>query len=226
MPPGNRFMHGLFFQPPIEANFWGHIFEEVYKTGLFESLTPKVRENSVVIDCGANVGITSYYFSSRFETVYAIEPAKEHFDVLTHMLSYNKIENVKPFQFALSMKDGKEKFYHYSNKTMFSLYGNIMGTGGLAQTGFEEVPLKRLDTFVTEQKIKHIDLLKLDVEGVEFEILGSDSFTKVAPIIDSVVVEVHTYSGRNPNQVVDSLVQNGFTVSRVPNDALLFIARK
>lgn len=223
-------INGLFFVPPIESNAWGHIFEEVYKTGLFESFTPRKKEGSVVIDCGANLGITSYYFSSRFETVYAIEPAKEHFDVLSYMIDYNELTNVKPFQFAISIKDGQDKFYHYSNRTMHSLYGNLAtsssATGGLKKTGEEDVTLKRLDTFIQEQNITHVDLLKLDIEGVEFEILGSDSFGNVADKIDTIVCELHTYSGRNPHQILDALKVRGFKVERILNDAMLIVARK
>lgn len=220
---------GLFFEPPLEANSWGHIMEEIYKTGLFEPFRPEVKEGSVVIDCGANVGLASYYFSSRFETVYAIEPSKRHFDVLNFMLDYNDIKNVKTFKFAMSMLDKEsEKFYHYSNKTMDSLYGHLAvdNKTGLIQTGFEDVPLKRLDTFMKEQDLNHVNLLKLDVEGVEYEILGSEGFTNVADKIDAIVGEVHSYAMRNPNQIKDALTSKGFEFTWIPHDANLFAAKR
>lgn len=222
-------LHGIFFEPPLEANAIGHIMEEVYKTGLYNSVLPQKKEGSVVIDAGANIGITSYFFSSRFEKVYAIEPSSRHFPTLQYMLKYNDIKNVFPHKFALSMLDKEEEtFYHYSNKTMDSLYGNlaINNPTGLAQVSSEKVPLKRLDTFVKEQKIDQIDLLKMDVEGVEFEIFGSDSFAKVAPIIKNITCEFHVYGQRNPAQLMDALKINGFKVEIIPNDAHLLIARK
>lgn len=224
-------LNGIFFIPPIEGNAIGHIMEEVYKTGLFEPFIPKKKEGTVVVDCGANIGILSYYFSSRFDKIYAIEPAKEHMDVLKHMLEYNKITNVTPFQFALSMYDKKnENFYHYTNKTMYSLYGELdkspTATGDLRQTEIEKVELKRLDTFFKEQNIEHVDLLKMDIEGVEFEVLCGDSFTNVADKIDTVVCEVHQYGGRNPNQILDALRLRGFEVSIIPHDATLVIGQK
>lgn len=222
-------IQGLFFIPPLENNFFGHILEEVYKTNLFASVIPQKKENTVVIDCGANVGLTSYYFSSRFEKVYSIEPAKDHMEVLKYMLEYNDIKNVYPFQFALSMYDkNDENFYHYSNKTMNSLYGNLANNNptGLQQTEVEKIQLKRLDTFMKEQNIEHVDLLKVDIEGVEFEVLCGDSFGNVADKIDTVVCEIHNYSGRNPNQIVDALKLRGFTVQVIPHDATLIVARR
>lgn len=220
--------NGLFFIPPLEDNFWGHIFEEVYKTHLFDSVLPKAKEGTVAIDVGANVGIVSHYFSSKFEKVYSIEPSTRHYDVLKYMLDYNEIKNVFPQKFALSAKDGESDFYLYSNRTMDSLYGNIAVNNqtGLVQTGTEKVTLKRIDTFMEEQKIEHVDLLKLDCEGVEFEILGGEGFAKIAPKIDTLVAEVHSFSGRNPNQLIDSLKINGFQVQVVPHDATLIVARR
>ncbi len=222
-------LQGFFFVPPVEQNFIAHILEEIYKTGLYYPFIPKTKEGSVVIDAGANIGLTSYFFSQHFDKVYAIEPAQEHLDVLNYMLEYNGIKNVIPCKFALSMIDSpKEKFYHYSNRTMNSLYGNlaINNNTGLQQTGSEEVELKRLDTFMKENKIEHVDLLKMDVEGVEFEIFGSDSFANVADKIDTIVGEMHNYSGRNPNQIIDALKMNGFEFQAVQHDAHLFIATK
>lgn len=222
-------MHGIFFEPPIEQNFIAWIMEEVYKTKLFEPFLPKKIEGSVVLDLGANIGITSYYFSSRFETVYAIEPAQEHMDVLKYMVEFNKIENIKPFQFALSMYDKpSESFYHYNNKTMYSLYPNLAQNNptGLQATGEEKVELKRIDTFMKENNIEHVDLLKMDIEGIEFEFFGSESFTNIASKIDCIVGEIHTYAGRNPNQIFDALRIQGFEVGVVPNDATLFWAKR
>lgn len=222
-------LQGLFFIPPLETNAWGHIMEEIYKRGIYEPYRPQNKDGTVVIDCGANVGIASYYFSSRFEKVYSIEPSKEHFDVLTHMLKFNKIDNVKTFQFALSNSDGKENFYHYSNRTMYSLYptaadGEVIGE--LRKTGMEQVELKRLDTFLKEQNIDKVDLLKMDVEGVEFEILCGDSFANVADKVKTVVCEIHSYSGRNLSQIYDALKELGYRVESIPHEANLIVATK
>ncbi len=77
-----------------------------------------------------------------------------------------------------------------------------------------------------EEKIDHVNLLKMDIEGIEFELFGSESFAKIAPKIDTIVGEIHSYSGRNPMQLVDALKTNGFEFYKVANDAQLFIAKR
>lgn len=221
-------LNAIFFNSPIEANAIGHIVAEIFKDGIYYPFF-NGKKDLVCIDAGANVGIWSYFAARYSKLIYAIEPSTEHYSVLQECLRYNKIEDkVKTFQFALSIKDDEGELTHYSNTTMFSLYANLAdnGTGGLAQTGKEPVRLKRLDTFFKEEKIGHVDFLKLDVEGVEYEILGSDSFSNVSDKIDNMIVEVHSYSGRHPQQIVDALNLRGFEVVQIPNQALLFFAHK
>jgi FkbM family methyltransferase len=216
---------GLFFRD-AKLNSIGHIVAEVWKDYIYHPFL-NGKKDLTIIDAGANVGFTAFYFSEYAKVVHCIEPAKEHLEVLKKMIEFNGLENiVKPHNFALSIKDDVGELTHYSNTTMYSLYSNIKGNELLSVTGKEPTVLKRLDTFFKEEKIEHCDFLKLDVEGVEFEILGSDSFANVASKIDQMVVEVHQYSDRNPNQIVDSLRLRGFEVLTIPNQALLFYAKR
>ena len=218
---------GIYFTEPIESNALGHQFAEVYKDGIYYPYFQD-KKDLTVIDVGANLGLTSFFFSHYAKIVYSIEPSSEHIEVLKYMLEKNEITNVKPYQFALSIKDGEDFLTHYSNKTMYSLYQTLAAnsTGNLQVTGKEPTKLKRIDTFFKEENIEHVDFMKLDVEGVEYEILGSDSFKTVSPKIDKILVEVHAYSGRNPNQIVESLKNNGFKVAQIPNDAVLLVATR
>lgn len=215
-------MHALFFEPPLETNFLGHIVAEVYKDGIYESLL-RGRNGLTILDIGANIGVTSYYFSQFAKQVYSLEPSLEHFTIFTQMLQFNKIDNVKPIKKALWIENKKMPFGGpINNKTMRSLH---MATweGGQPQ---EKVDAVTLDTLFEDEKIEHVDLMKLDVEGSEAEILAGEGFKKVSPKIDTILLETHSWSGRHPNQIVEALKNNGFIVEQVPNDASILIARK
>jgi len=90
----------------------------------------------------------------------------------------------------------------------------------------EKVQAITLEKLFEDEKIEHCDLLKMDIEGTEYEVLGSDSFANVSPKIDAVVGETHAWAGRNPNQLRDSLENNGFKYQTIPNDASLFVGVK
>lgn len=219
---------GIFWSGNPDNYFLGHQFEEIFKARIYAPYLEN-RTDAIVIDAGANIGLFSYYASRYASKVYSIEPSQEHQEILNYMIEYNGLKNIETFKFALSIKDGKEKLAHYNNKTMHSLYGAIAsgeGAIGLIKTGEEETELKRIDTFFKEQKIHHVDLLKLDVEGVEFEILCGEAFANVADKIDTLVCEVHQYSGRHPQQIVDALEQLDYRVQKIPNDAFIILAQK
>src|SRR3990167_680423 len=201
-------IQAFFFNPPLEASYTGHAFSEIYKEKIY---TPYLegRKDLTILDIGANVGITAHYFSQFAKQVYSLEPATEHFDCLTRMIAFNNLTNVKPIKKALYTEVTKLPLYkNQANTSMFSLFKNV--TDGL--TPPEVVDTTTLDLLFEEEKIDHVEFMKLDVEGTENEILSSLSFKKVAPKIDTILLEVHGWSGRHPHQIQEALKSNGYVV--------------
>lgn len=215
--------HGFFFTPPLQTNFWGHIMEELWKSRIYDPYLPLRKEGTIALDIGANVGLVTYYLSQRFEKVISLEPSTEHFNNFLLMLNYNKLTNVTPVKKALYIKEGLFGFGGpKDNKTMRSLH---MATW---QDGKEEekVETTTLDKLFEDNKIEHVNLLKLDVEGSEVEILSHPSFKKVADRIETILVERHAWSGRHPNQLNEALKNAGFTLEQIPNSADLLVAKR
>lgn len=211
----------LFFNPPIFNNYLGHQMAEVYKDRVYAPYV-EGKENLTIVDIGSNVGVTAYYFS-HFGKVYAVEPAAEHFNILTTMIKFNRLDNkIVPINKAIYIRPGEFEFYHNKNKTMYSLHGAVADTPG----DLEKVEAIPLDQLFEENKIDHCDLMKVDVEGSEYELFASDGFSKVAPKIDTIVGETHQWANRHPNQIKDALESNGFKIKKIENDASLFVATK
>ena len=215
-------MNGIFFQEPIEKNFIGHIMAEVYKDRVYARFL-EGRKDLTVLDIGGNIGITTYYFSQFAKNVFTLEPSKEHFEVLTTMLEYNKIKNVTPINKALYMKEGEFDFGGpENNATMRSLHSATWQDGKPRET----VTATTLPKLFEEYNIEHVDFMKLDCEGSETEIISSSSFKEVSQKIDMLVIETHNWSGRHENQIFDALKDNGYRIERIPNDATLIVARR
>lgn len=214
-------MQAFFFNPPVESNYIGHQIAEIYKDAIYAPFLVG-KSDLTIFDIGANIGLTSYYFSQFAKRVYSFEPAKEHFEVFRTMLEFNKITNVQAENFAISNSDGESMFFHLPNKTMFSL----RPAAYTPNQEKESVTTMRLETYMTSRKIDHIDFMKLDVEGAEPEIICGDSFQNVASKIDLIVMETHSWNGRNPNQLLEGLKKAGFTVETIPNEASLLVAKR
>jgi len=144
--PTNTALQAFFFTD-FKNQYIPNIFEEIYKHKVYEPFLAG-RKDLTIVDIGANIGLVSYYFKDYAKTVYAIEPAKIHQDCINAMISQNKIENIKLCPYAISHKNGTEKFYHNDNVTMFSLEDTVN-----KKDDFEEVETKTLEDFMKENNI-------------------------------------------------------------------------
>ena len=214
-------LQGIFFKGRAEDNYIGHITAEIYKDKLYAPFL-EGKQDLVICDIGANVGIVSFYFSQFAKQVYAVEPSAEHFDTLNRMIVFNELKNVKPIQKAIYIENKQLPFYHNKNKTMFSLHQAVEDNTQAP----EMVEAITLDKLFEDEKIEHCDLLKLDVEGSEVEILSSEGFRIVAPKVDLVIGESHQWSQRHPNQLREAFKNNGFSFETIPSDANIFVAKR
>ena len=199
---------------------------EIYKDSIYQPFLPLQKAGTLALDIGANIGLVSLYFSRYFERVIALEPSFEHFDALNRNLQINKAENVKPLKKALYIKNGELPFGGPpTNKTMRTLHMSQWVNG----KHDEMVETITLDKLFEDEKIEHVDLMKIDIEGTETEIVSAIGFKKVASKIDVIMGELHYWNGRHPNQFKDAIKTNGFTyevVEKLSNSEVFVAKRK
>lgn len=214
-------INGFFFRD-FDNCYLPEILKEIYRDRVYDPFL-KGKKDLVIADLGANIGMFSYYAHDMAKVIYAVEPSKQHFEVLTKMIEFNGLERVKPIKKALSNKNGKTTFYHNNNTTMFSLKSEVNSLPSES----EEVETIDFEQFFIENDIKHLDFVKIDIEGSEAEVFGSAGFEKVADKIDIIMGEFHTWSGVNPAQFANYLRDNGFSFKWAnATEASLFIAER
>jgi FkbM family methyltransferase len=210
------------FSKDFATSYIPNMLQEMYRDKIYAPFLED-KTNSIVLDLGANVGVFSFYAYQFSSKIYALEPAQEHFEVLEHMVKTNEMgDKIIPIKKALALEDGMASFYHNTNKTAHSLKP-VMNNFPDQE---EKVETIILDTLFTQYNIKHVDFMKLDVEGVECDILEGEGFKNVKDKIDALIVEYHQWSGRNPSQMVTALNDLGFDVNPIPSEAIIFGARK
>jgi len=215
-------IQAIFFKGRAEDNYIGHIVAEIYKDKIYDPYL-RGKKDLTILDFGGNIGISAYYFSQFAKKVIVLEPSLRHFDTLTRMIDFNGLKDiVKPVRKALYTEITKLPFYHNQNETMFSLYQNVDDKSSEP----EMVETVTIEQLLKDEKIDHVDFMKLDVEGSEGEILAGPGFGNVADKIDTIVLETHSWGIRPPQQVKDSLTNRGFKIEQIPNDATLFVATR
>jgi len=119
-----------------------------------------------VIEVGANVGAHTLPLSKivgEKGKIFAFEPQRIIFQSLCANISLNTLSNVFCFQKAASSKKTKL----FTPLTNYNREGNFGGIS-MKKKGIEEVEVIILDKFLELDSLK---LLKIDVEGMELEVL-------------------------------------------------------
>jgi len=132
-------------------------------------------EIKVIFDVGANIGQTSRYYSEFFPSaeIYSFEPIHETFANLK--ANTRQIPNIKPNQFAFGSEVGTTNVELQKSP----LWNSLRNTNPYPLGVTETVQVKTVDTFLAEECISNIDLLKIDTEGYEIEVLkGATNFLR------------------------------------------------
>jgi len=164
-----------------------------------KSHLPKLQVK-VVFDVGANTGQSANKYLKAFadSKIFCFEPVQR--TLLQLQINLRGHNNVLIFNLALSSTNGTGKMILEGPSDMFFLLGASRDMQLNDATRLEEVPLETLDGFCREQKIDHINYLKIDTEGADFEVLkGADNMLSQRKI-DVVEVEAGM-NGKNKRHV-------------------------
>ena len=173
---------------------------------------------AVCIDVGANIGSTALAWTKALKTgkIYAIEPHPETYLTLLRNIQLNGVtKTILPRQFAIASNDGEIVLFVSEQGSMAMKPGNHKWRGREILVGSITA-----DSFIKEEGIESIDILKIDIEGFEVEALqgAKETLRKTK----RVVLEYHSPELRS--QCLQILTHNGFEI--VERDSLIFCQRK
>jgi len=167
------------------------------------SFAPRVGD--IVIDAGAGIGTELRRFSKSVGDsgrVIAIDASGVCCDYMNLQIRDLGLSNVEVINFAIGSHDGTIQFEN--NGT--SLRNRISKTGEGSS-----VKVKPLDSILDERSITHVDFLKLNIEGAEFEVLNSINPSRYRRI----VVSCHDFMGepdlRTYENVLHWGLENGYS---------------
>lgn len=160
----------------IYANTNNYIEWTVLSNGTYENEINKMirislKDGENALDIGGNIGLQSIRMSQCVGDegkVFAFEPLNYLQQKFTKNITLNRTNNVTLFPFALADNEGEAEFainINSWNQGTFSL--------GDSNNGSEKqlVTIKVADNIPEIQQLESLALIKIDVEGFEFQVL-------------------------------------------------------
>lgn len=150
-----------------------------YELDMLEDIYNRVGTNKIMVDIGANIGNHTVYFSKicKAKQVYSFEPQTPIHEILIkNITSNNAKDNVQVFKMGVGAESSKAKVsvLDHGNYGMSKLENDESG----------EIEIDTLDRILLG-KTETIDLIKIDVEGMEMDVLrgATEIFKKFKPLL-------------------------------------------
>jgi len=192
------------------------LFKDVFCRRIYDFQTN--RDDPVILDCGANIGMGVMYFKHRWPRarINAFEPDRAVLPLLRENLSANGMTNVHVVEAALSASSTPRSFRgdgryggHLNSvgdaRAPGSKTGNESGNEASADETYT-VPCVRLRDYLDGP----VDFLKMNIEGAEWEVL-SDCRDRLARVA-AMAIEYHHLPGlpRRLHRILELLDDTGF----------------
>ncbi len=173
--------------PVLKARYFGlsyeldlneHIEFRAYFDGVYDYRTIYLMrrvlsriDNAIYMDIGANIGNHLLPVARLVKKAIAFEPNPLMIEKLNANLIRNNIKNVSLFNFGISNENEELPFFSNTKNP---------GTGSFCaeeykhnlQTANNILSVKKGDEIVNSMKLTKLDLLKIDVEGYEYEVIS------------------------------------------------------
>lgn len=190
----------LVFDIPDNLSFIYQI-KEIFGDEIYKFDTKK--QKPTIIDCGANVGVSTLYFKKLYKDaeIYAFEADKKIFRYLEQNTKNNSANDIKLYNKAIWIdNDG----------IYFASDGADGGHITLDSKNAQKIDSIRLKDILS--KHSNIDFLKLDIEGAENEVMVDckDSLHN----IQNIFIEYHQKYDKSQNlgEIINILDKANFRI--------------
>lgn len=165
-----------------------NVFSQVMYEGEYEI---KYRVNaSVIVDCGANIGLSSIFFKNKFPdaTIVSVEPESTNFQILQK--NTERYSNIHCLNCGI-----------WNRSTLLKVKNNDRGNWGFtveeAEAGdTNTIQAISIAEIMERYQLDHIDILKIDIEGSEQKLFESN-VEKWLPFVKVIVIEFHDATVKN-----------------------------
>jgi FkbM family methyltransferase len=194
------------------------IFEDQEYAFVLDYLSDRTKPY-IFLDIGANIGLTSLYLKTHFPnaSIYALEPEINSYHSFVEHMRINHITQVQIENKGLYVSDTTlypSRSFRDGQSWSFALSETQEDAEG------NKIEVISLSSLLTRQALDKITLLKIDIEGGEYDLLNDPIFlSEIADRVKLMMIEVHG-EVMSVAQAKDILVGAGFMVFQLASSTV------
>ena len=208
---GPRYIPGKFkdkfdnvFYFPDQVSFaW--TYNELFDKQIYFFDEISTEKDVVIIDCGANIGISLIYLKMVLpqSKIIAFEPDPFLFDYLTRNIKANHLTDIEVLNKAVWSEETRLGFYQEKSD---SGRLNIDSNMEISNSALIQVETCLLSNYITDK----VDFLKIDIEGAEWEVI--QEIEKKIKSVKRVFIESHSFINKEQDlhKILNLLSKNDF----------------
>jgi FkbM family methyltransferase len=174
-------------------------YNEIFKSEIY-AFNSKA-ENPLIIDCGANMGLSVLYFSKKHPNskIIAFEPDESVITYLEKNIKSQNIKNVELIKKAVWISETNLPFYTDN------------GLGGRVGMKYKNQIATKVKTIRLKDLLnRNVSFLKLDIEGSEYLVL-KDCESELSNV-ENIFIEYHSIYNEEQHldDILNILKRNGY----------------
>lgn len=197
-----------------------------YETKYDQQFSTRIRPGDCVWDVGANIGYYTRLFAERVGQegkVFAFEPSPVNFSRLVQQCA--ALNNITLLQCGLGKSDGQLHFEQGEDE--LGATSRVTGNNSYGMV----VEIRAADSLLAEGIATVPNVIKMDVEGFEWEVIEGMTTLLKQPCLRTIGIEVHfgilkeRGMGHVPQEIEQLLCNSGFSLTW-PDSSHVIAARK
>ena len=202
---------GRFWVDPVSQLGWNIMQEAGYEGDWTKEVLRFVKPGSTFVDIGANEGYYSVIAGLKGARVFAVEPQSRLLPIIERNFALNNLTPAAVINRAVSDQEGEAEFYLAPGM-------NTGASGFVRMTSYNlptvKVRISTLHKILEDMGLMEVDLMKMDIEGFEYEaLLGSPQLFQQGKV-KALLLELHprqiTSRGLDYKKVEGFLIDCGY----------------
>jgi FkbM family methyltransferase len=205
---------GSFWVDPVSNLGRALCRDGIYEPGMLKTIEKYLSAGDTFIDLGANEGYFTVLAARQVGPdgcVLAIEPQSRLLPVINQNLRLNDVTSVTVLNVALTDVQGPVTI-HLASDTNTGASGQYRMTKYKLKT--QDAKGRTLAQVLDDERLSTVDLIKIDIEGAEYEVLLGSSEIFMQGRVRAIALELHPTileaRGKNVDEITRMLTDNGY----------------